>query len=386
MSDITDKALLPAGMQDDLPPQAAQEADASARLVAHFDTWGYGRVKPPLMEFEENLLNGTGQAVAEQAFRLQDPISQRMLAVRPDMTLQVARIAHSRLSNSPRPLRLAYSGQVVRVKGSQLRPERQFGQVGAELIGASGPAADIEIVLMAVEALSAIDASQLSVDLGLPTLAPALTKNSNLTPAQASDLRTALNRKDSAGVKALSEALGAQATQALSAMLEAVGPAKKALAKLNAIDLPADAAAQRAHLTAVVEGILSTNPNIQLTLDPVENRGFEYHTGVTFAFFARGTHGELGRGGRYEVGHNGEAESATGLTLFMDTVMQALPDGQAFKAVFLPWATSADEARKLRAQGWRTIAALNETNEVEAEARRLNCTHLLQGDIVRELN
>ena len=388
MSDITDMALLPAGMQDGLPPHAAQEADASARLVSHFDTWGYGRVKPPLMEFEENLLNGTGQAVAAQAFRLQDPVSQRMLAVRPDMTLQVARIARSRLANSPRPLRLAYSGQVVRVKGSQLRPERQFGQVGVELIGAYGPAADVEVVLMAIEALSAIGVKNLSIDLGLPTLAPAVTKDCTLSPVQARDLRTALNRKDIAGVVSLSEGLGQQATKALSAMLGAVGQASPALEKLNAIDLPAEAAAQRAHLTQVVAGILAANPDIQLTIDPVENRGFEYHTGVTYAVFARGAKSELGRGGHYDVGLNESREGATGLTLFMDTVMQALPEAQLPNSVFLPWGTDAAVARKLRNEGWRTVAALDNNTDGDAkdQARRLNCTHLLEGDSVRQLN
>ncbi|HEY9081552.1 ATP phosphoribosyltransferase regulatory subunit [Magnetovibrio sp.] len=390
MSDITDKALLPAGMQDGLPPEAAREATAAARLVSHFDAWGYGLVKPPLMEFEENLLYGPGLAMAEQTFRVQDPISQRMLALRPDMTLQVARIAGSRLSHSPRPLRLAYSGQVVRVKGSQLRPERQFGQVGAELIGASGPAADVEVVLMAVEALESIGTQNLSVDLGLPTLAALVVQDCVFTNDQANDLRTALNRKDSAGVAALGEVMGERPTAALLAMLNAVGPAGVALKKLNAIDLDSDAAALRAHLAAVISGILSANPRIQLTIDPVENRGFEYHSGVTFALFARAVKGELGRGGRYEAGGVGELENATGFTLFMDTVLEVLPKSEGRTRVFLPMGTPADTARKLRAEGWCTIAALDAScttsSDVEAEARRLNCTHLLENGTVRELN
>ncbi|MBD3661780.1 MAG: ATP phosphoribosyltransferase regulatory subunit, partial [Arenibacter algicola] len=163
-----DQALLPAGTQAGLPPEAEAEARTAEALVSRFDAWGYRRVKPPLLEFEENLLFGTGQAMAEQAFRVQDPVSQRMMALRPDQTLQVARIAHSRLIHSPRPLRLAYSGQVVRVKGSQLRPERQIAQVGAELIGATGPPADVEVIVMAVEALEAVGVQGLSLHLRLP--------------------------------------------------------------------------------------------------------------------------------------------------------------------------------------------------------------------------
>lgn len=395
MSQNTEKALLPAGMQDGLPPEAAREADAAGRLVAHFDAWGYGRVKPPLMEFEENLLYGSGLAMAEQTFRVQDPVSQRMLALRPDMTLQVARIAGSRLSNSPRPLRLAYSGQVVRVKGSQLRPERQFGQVGAELIGPSSPAADVEVVLMATEALESIGVQNLSIDLGLPTLAAQVVRNCTFTESQARDLRIALNRKDSAGVAALADILGDKVLAALLGMLDAVGPAATALKKLNAIDLDGDASALRTHLAAVTHGILSANNAIQLTIDPVENRGFEYHTGVTFALFARGASGELGRGGRYEAGGVGALEDATGFTLFMDTVLDALPQAAAQSCVYLPFATPPAEARKLRAEGWRTITGLDarankaresESNDDQGEARRLNCTHLLEGGKVRALN
>ncbi|MCW8916545.1 MAG: ATP phosphoribosyltransferase regulatory subunit, partial [Magnetovibrio sp.] len=319
-------------------------------------------------------------------FRVQDPVSQRMLALRPDMTLQVARIAGSRLSNSPRPLRLAYSGQVVRVKGSQLRPERQFGQVGAELIGASGPTADVEVVLMAIEGLKAIGAQNLSVDLGLPTLASLVLDGIKLDSKQSSQLRTALNRKDSAAVEGMGDILSAQASAALLGMIAAVGPADKAIEKLNAIDLPAPARDLCSHLGAVISGIQVANAELQLTVDPVEIRGFEYHTGVTFALFARGASGELGRGGHYQSDGNGSAESATGFTVFMDTVLQALPAAEQMGSVYLPKGTKPDQARNLRNQGWRTISALDETSDAASEAKRLNCTHMLEGDSVRELN
>src|SRR5690606_22782545 len=140
-----EKALLPAGLRDILPPDAAFEAAAVGRVMACFAAHGYEQVKPPLIEFEDGLLAGPGAALAAETFRLMDPVSQRMMGVRADMTLQVARIAASRLRNLPRPLRLSYAGQVLRVAGSQLRPERQFGQAGVELIGAASAAADAEV-------------------------------------------------------------------------------------------------------------------------------------------------------------------------------------------------------------------------------------------------
>ena len=128
MSRAAEKALLPAGLRDILAPDAAFEAAVVERVMACFAAHGYERVKPPLIEFEDGLLAGPGAALASETFRLMDPVSQRMMGVRADMTLQVARIAASRLKNLPRPLRLSYAGQVLRVTGSQLRPERQFGQ------------------------------------------------------------------------------------------------------------------------------------------------------------------------------------------------------------------------------------------------------------------
>lgn len=385
MTSLLDKALLPAGMQDGLPPEAAQEAQTAERLISQFDGWGYARVKPPLMEFEENLLFGTGKAVAAQAFRVQDPVSQRMLALRPDMTLQVARIAQSRLSRSPRPLRLAYAGQVARVKSSQLRPERQFGQVGVELIGATGPAADVEVVLMAAEALDGVGVDNLSIDLGLPALSATLIEGTQLDDATHATLKTALDRKDAAGIKALASQLGDDVAGALSKMLDAVGPARKAMAVLDATSLPPQAAEQRAHLSAVIDGILTARPDLALTLDPVESRGFEYHSGVTFSVFARGVMGELGRGGRYQAEAKGTSEAATGLTLFMDTVMQAVPDANDVETVFLPFGTPASAALALRNDGWRTKAALDQTDNAGDEARRLGCSHVLEGGTVNKL-
>ncbi|HKF59930.1 MAG TPA: ATP phosphoribosyltransferase regulatory subunit, partial [Dongiaceae bacterium] len=120
-------SLLPAGLQDVLPPEAAHEAAVVERLMGVFASNAYERVKPPLVEFEESLLSGPGAAMSTWSFRLMDPVSQRMMALRADMTLQVARIAATRLARQARPLRLSYAGQVLRVRGSDLRPERQFG-------------------------------------------------------------------------------------------------------------------------------------------------------------------------------------------------------------------------------------------------------------------
>src|SRR5258707_2458021 len=165
---------LPAGLADMLPGEAAFEGAMVERVMAVFAAWGYDRVKPPLIEFEDSLLSGPGAAMAAHTFRLMDPVSHRMMGLRADITPQVARIAASRLKNSPRPLRLSYAGQVLRVKGEQMRPERQLGQAGIELVGATSAAADAEVVLLAVDALRQAGVPHLAVDLHLPTFTPTI--------------------------------------------------------------------------------------------------------------------------------------------------------------------------------------------------------------------
>src|SRR6476619_6313963 len=136
------RALLPAGLRDLLPPDAESEAASVEALMEVFASHGYQRVKPPLLEFEDSLLAGSGAAVAEQTFRLMDPVRQRMMGLRADTKTQVARIAATRLGGQARPLRLCYAGQVLRVRGTQIVPERQLPQVGVELIGSEAAAAD----------------------------------------------------------------------------------------------------------------------------------------------------------------------------------------------------------------------------------------------------
>lgn len=374
MTETLHPALLPQGLRDLLPPDAAIEAAVVARQMAVLESHGYERVKPPLVEFEDNLLAGAGAAMATETFRLMDPISQRMVGVRADMTPQVARIATTRLKKAPRPLRLCYAGQVLRIKGSEIRPERQVGQVGAELIGSDALAADVEAVTLAAAALAASGVDGLSVDLTLPTLVPAVCAAFGLAGGAAEALRAALDHKDVASVAAV----GGAAAPLLVKLVGGAGAAKKALAALQAIELPAAAAAERARLVAVVDAVRRAAPGLALTIDPVENRGFEYHTGVSFALFARGVRGELGRGGRYRTG-NGGGEPATGFTLYTDTVLRALPEQKPRKRIYLPRGADPQAAERLRGEGWATVAGLAAVADAAAEAKRLNCAHWLDG-------
>jgi len=376
LNDTSHKGLLPNGLADTLPIEAAFEANTTECLLKAFDSYGYQRVKPPMVEFEESLLDGPGQAGSGDMFRLMDPVSQRMMGVRPDITPQVARIAVTRLANAPRPLRLSYAGQVLRVRGSQLRPERQFSQIGVELIGASELAADAEVVSLAGDALTGLGVEGLSIDLNLPTLVPLVCQGLGMDAADADRARLALDRKDAAAVAAF----GGQAGPVLSEMLAAAGPAASAMAKLQACALPDAATAEVAELAQVIALINAAAPGLSLTVDATEFRGLEYQSGICFTIFARDVRGELGRGGRYELA---SGETATGFSLFGDSLMRARGASQREKTLYLPLGSSLKEAAKLRADGWSTLQGFSTASDVRAEAIRLECTHFLDDSEVK---
>lgn len=365
-------ALLPAGLRDLLPPDAEAEAHSIEALMAAFAAHGYQRVRPPLLEFEDSLLAGSGAAVAEQTFRLMDPDSQRMMGLRADMTPQVARIATTRLAGAARPLRLSYADQSVRVRGAGLAAERQIAQAGIELIGCDLPEADAEIVLVAAEALAAIGLHRVSFDLTLPQLAPILLDEAGITGANRALLARALDRKDAAEVARL----GGPIADLLCRLLLAAGQAEGALAALAASALPAPAQALADRLADVVAAIHASAPQLRLTVDPLEFRGFRYHTGVSVTVYAPGRHEELGRGGRYVCG---EGEPATGLTLYPDALLRAAPAVPARPRCYVPHGLAG--AAGLREEGFATVAGLAPEPDSLAEAHRLGCTHILKGGL-----
>ncbi|MFA7429509.1 MAG: ATP phosphoribosyltransferase regulatory subunit [Rhodospirillaceae bacterium] len=376
MTDNANKALLPTGLRDVLPPDAAREGHAVERLLSDFGCHGYERVKPPLIEFEESLLDGAGAATAKDTFRVMDPVSQRMMGLRADMTIQVARIATTRLAHAPRPLRLAYAGQVLRVKGDQIRPERQFTQVGVELIGSDAPASDAEVIVLVATALADLGVEGVTVDLNLPSLVPTLCDDLDLSQDTRVRLRAMLDQKDVTAVRGL----GADAAALFGELVSCVGPADEALSRLRRLDLPRMAGDRRARLEEVVRQVREGAPGIGLTVDPVENRGFEYHTGVSFSLFAARARGELGRGGRYRAGV--AREKAVGASLFIDAVTDVLPPLPEPRRLLLAQADRASAAR-FHAEGWITVAALENGVDLEAEARRLSCSHYTAGGAVK---
>ena len=264
------------------------------------------------------------------------------------------------------------------MRGGALKPERQFAQVGTELIGVDSVEADAEAVLLAVDALRSIGVAELSVDLNLPTLVAAVAAGLKLPADMLRRLRRALDRKDEGGVaKALAD--NAKAAELFVGLQRAAGPAEAGIRRLLELKLPAAAAAEAARLAEVVEQVRAADEDLPVTLDPVEYRGLEYQTGVSFSVFALKGRQELARGGRYSAGYpeDGVSEPATGFTLYMDAVLAASEAAPDRPRLFVPPGTPWREAAPWQARGYAVVRGVTPCTDSRAEARRLRCGHAL---------
>ena len=363
---MTSFGLLPEGLRDRLPPQAQALASLVRTLTDVCAAHGYERVAPPLIEYEASLASGSSR----ERLRFTDPVSQMTLALRSDITGQVGRIAVTRLAGQARPLRLMYAGQVARVRGDQLSPERERTQAGAELIGSDSPAAAAEVLAVAVEALTATGLTGLSVDLTMPTLVADLAAAGwSLGHASLSDVQAWLDGKDVGALRA------AGADQYVP-LIAAAGPVHSALAALKQLDLPNAVLARLDAIAALADGL----NGVSVTLDPTERHGFEYQTWLGFSLFGAGLMAEVGRGGAYTGAHgDGRQEAAIGFSLYVDGLVDLGLGQESRTRVLLPVGTPADIGAELRQQGWITVAAL----EAGAEAKTLNCSHIFADGAVR---
>ena len=371
--------LLPVGMTDTLPPYVEYEADAIGQIMTVLQAGGYQRVSPPLLEYEETLLSEKYGDLSNQTFRVTDAVSGKIMGVRADMTPQIGRIAVTRLKNEPRPLRLAYAGNVVRMFPTQLNPARQLLQVGAELIGADCAKADAEIILLAAEALKKTGLSDFVFDLNLPTLFPALCAAFGIDREDRDKMILLLNQKDFAAVSALLDMTNKKVRekkQLFQALFQAFGDCDRVLDILRPLALPAEAAAECRRLTEVVSILKREMLELPLTADVLENRGFEYHSGIGFSVFSKQSGQELGRGGRYFAGIDGEqSEPAVGITLYLEEILSVLEPEKGKERVYVPFDVSFTETADLRAKGYVTVCGLNAGGREEAQRLKCGCIY-----------
>lgn len=331
--------LLPEGIADTLPAEARRIEELRRKLLDLYRVHGYELVAPPLVEYIDSLLSGTGRDLSLRTFKLVDQLSGRTLGIRADMTRQVTRIdAH--LLNRAAVTRLCYCGSVLHTRPAGLLARRELLQIGAEIYGHAGVEADLEIVRLAFATVRLAGVQNARLDLYHPGLAQAILDADPAIAAHADDVFTLLRDKDIPGLRELAAIVPGAAAATWAALeqlpnlyggLEVLDQARSSLPALPGVTAALDQLQSIAHSLDMPA----------ISIDLAEVGGYGYHSGVTFAVYAKGWHDEIVRGGRYDkVGESGlRARPATGFSLDLRKLAAGLAPAQASPAIRAPWST-----------------------------------------------
>ncbi len=352
--------LLPEYVEDILPAEAARIERLRRTILDLFVVHGYQLVMPPLLEYVDSLLTGTGRDLDLRTFKLVDQLSGRMLGVRADITPQVARIdAH--LLNRSGVTRLCYAGSVLHTVPSDMNRTREPLQIGAEIYGHKGVESDIEVERLMMQALAAAGVAQAHLDLGHVAIFRALVRRAKIGAETEAELFHAMQLKDLPALRALTQRIDKPTREALAALPDLYGGNEVLLAAARCLPGYPEIRHALRDLKQLSHALADV---AKIRFDLAELRGYHYHSGVVFAAYAQGWSNALARGGRYdEVGKAfGRARAATGFSMDLRELASARPNGGAGLGVLAPYKPSDSALQKciaaLRARGEVVIVDL----------------------------
>ncbi|MBU0499411.1 MAG: ATP phosphoribosyltransferase regulatory subunit [Gammaproteobacteria bacterium] len=351
--------LLPEGIEEILPPQAARLEQMRRELLDLFRGWGYELILPPVIEFLDSLLTGSGRDLDLQTFKLTDQGSGRLMGVRADITPQAARIDAHQLKREA-PTRLCYLGTVLRTRSDGFGGSRAPLQIGAELFGHFGLASDCEIICLMMETLRLAGVADVHLDLGHVGIFRGLSRQAGLDERQELALFEALQRKALPEIRDLLNTFGTPEPLRgmLGTLAELNGP--DALQRAEEVLAEADPPVREAlqYLQRIAALVHDRLPEVPVHYDLAELRAYHYQTGVVFAAFVPGSGQEIARGGRYDhIGESfGRARPATGFSADLLTLMRrsARMDNGPDRRILAPAVDDAglrERVAELRSQG-----------------------------------
>ena len=378
-----EKWLLPQGIEEALPAEAAQLETLRRQILDTYASWGYQLVIPPTVDYLDSLLTGTGADLDLQTFKLIDQMTGKSLGVRADMTPQVARIdAHHLTSEISR---LCYMGTVLHTRPDGFAGSRSPIQVGAELYGHAGIESDVEVIELMLRTLTMAGLDQVYLDLGHVGIYRSLARQAALNPQQEADLFNMMQRKALPEIKdfVAEQDIDEEVSEMIIQLPELNGDEKiidKAIDVLkNASD---DVLLALDYLKQVTRVLKSRVSDLNLHFDLAELRGYHFHTGVVFTAFVSGQGQEVARGGRYdEIGEVfGRSRPATGFSTDLKTLINlgAKSPTETQKSILAP--SDADgELQKLiellRQEGECVIRLLPGQ---KSDAVAMNCNRIIQ--------
>jgi ATP phosphoribosyltransferase regulatory subunit len=355
--------LLPENIADILPSEARKIEDLRRILLDRFQAYGYELVMPPMLEYLDSLLTGSGQDLNLKTFKLVDQISGRTLGLRADMTPQVARIdAH--LLNRQGVTRLCYAGSILHTRAAAGSSSREQLQLGAEIYGHAGWEADLEIQALLNDVLNLSQVGEITLDMSHAGLLTAILGDFSPKPDSLDALYSALQTKDLPGLNQVLLDWPSEVKSAVLALANLSGSPKKVLDQARQ-NLPKTATVKAAldELERLCAAVADLPNSPQLNLDLSDLKGYQYHSGVMFAAYVEGLPVAIARGGRYDmVGKAfGRSRPATGFSLDIMTLARISKKDSRKTAILAPWSndsTLSQEIAQLRAQGQVVIQLL----------------------------
>ncbi len=368
--------MLPEGIEEILPDEARRLEQLRRRLLDLLATWGYEQVMPPLIEYLDALLTGTGRDLDLQTFKLTDQLTGRLMGVRADMTPQTARIDAHYLKREC-PVRLCYTGNVLRTRPDVFAGSRELLQLGAELFGHPGPESDIEVARLMLAALAAAGLRNLHLGLGHVGVFRALAAEAHLPEELESELFEALQRKARSRIEALLDTSDApNGVKAMLAALADLNGGTETLMHARELLKGAPPVVQVALINLERVANAVTHAGAPVYIDLAELRGYRYYTGVVFSAFVSGQGQAVAQGGRYDgIGRAfGRARAATGFSADLRRLLRLVPaDAASVKGILAPHTgkNGLDEmTATLRAGGECVVARLPGDS---SSARALGC-------------
>jgi len=371
---MKDRWLLPAGIAEILPDEAAYLETLRRRLLDLYKSWGYELVIPPMIEYLESLLVDRGDALDLQTFKLTDQLTGRLMGICADMTPQVARIDAHHMKRDV-PTRLCYLGTVLHTRPNNFAGSRSPLQVGAELYGYEGIAGDVEVLSLMLETLRETGITEFHVDVGHVGIYQNLIKQTSLNPTEKDQLLDAIKRKASAEIHSLLSNVSPPLRDMLSELVQLNGDSsvlKEARQVFSSV--PPEimmALDELEHLSVQLS-------HVPLYFDLAESRGYSYHTGVVFAAYIP-KHGQaIAKGGRYDISEKrfGRKRPATGFSTNLKTLVSLLPETSLPNkpaAIFAP--ELSDAVKQLRQKGEVVICGLPDQ---QGDARAMGCDRELR--------
>ncbi len=317
--------LLPEGVEEILPTEALKLETLRRKVVDDFIAKDFSLVMPPVMEFVDALLSGTGKELDTQTYKFMDQQTNRMLGIRADITPQVARIDSHYLANNEIN-RLCYASTVLRTKPAEMGGQRELLQCGVEIFGVADTSADKEVVAAMLDTLATAKLSNVTVSLSHVGIYRALIQDNGVSELQESRLQDVLLRKSVPDLNQLNSELGDGSLDAFVSLINLQGDPSVLSAALA--ELPSLPAIESAigELKDIVDFVEKHYPDINLHIDLSDVAGYRYYTGIKHAAYIPGRGRTVAKGGRYDsIGeHFGRARPATGFSVDLKTLVKLI--------------------------------------------------------------